>query len=167
MTDSRPTIPKIHAILVGINAYAEQRSLKSAVKDAQAFKKVLEKLDSDSTLLLDIDAKHESIITALDSLQYKDGLTRDDAIVFFFSGYAGSAKDAVQEDGKEDVKEGEKEGSKEVGMICPTDFMEKGGISDQMLVKLFDRISKACGNNIVSDLILCYYNKKLRHFGVP
>ena len=160
MTDSRPTIPKIHAILVGINVYAEQRSLKSAVKDAEAFKKVLAKLDSsDLTLLLDIDAKHDSIMTALDSLQCKDGLTRDDAIVFFFSGYAGSAKDNEQEDGKEGPKEEEKEGPKEVGMICPTDFMEKGGISDQMLVKLFDRISKACGNNIVSDPILRYYNK--------
>jgi len=146
MTDSRSTIPKIHAILVGINVYAEQRSLKSAVKDAEAFKKVLENLDStDLTLLLDVDAKHDSIMTALESLQYKDGLTRDDAIVFFFSGYAGGAKGDGQEDSP---KEEEKEGPKEVGMICPTDFMEKGGISDQMLVKLFDRISKACGNNI-------------------
>jgi hypothetical protein len=126
MTDSRPTIPKIHAILVGINAYAEQRSLKSAVKDAQAFKKVLEKLDSDSTLLLDIDAKHESIITALDSLQYKDGLTRDDAIVFFFSGYAGSAKDAVQEDGKEDVKEGRERGPEGGWNDLPDRFHGKG-----------------------------------------
>jgi Caspase domain len=165
MADSRSTIPKIHAILVGINVYAGQRSLKSAVKDAGAFKKVLEKLDStDLTLLLDVDAKHDSIMTALESLQYKDGLTRDDAIVFFFSGYAGGAKGDGQEDGKE---EEETEGPKEVGMICPTDFMEKGGISDQMLVKLFDRISKACGNNIVSDSILRYYNKKLRLFGVP
>src|ERR1700729_2318156 len=104
MTDSRPTIPKIHAILVGINAYADQQPLKSAVKDAQAFNKVLEKLDaSKPTLLLDIDAKHESIIAALDSLQYKDGLTRDDAIVFFFSGYAGRAKDAAEDDAKEGV----------------------------------------------------------------
>ncbi|KIM74799.1 hypothetical protein PILCRDRAFT_92415 [Piloderma croceum F 1598] len=114
MSDSHPTIPKVHAILVGINKYAEQQSLKSAVKDAETFQKVLEKLGSepDLTLLLDVEATQDSITEALSSLQKEEGV-------------------------------------KEVGIICLTEFMQKSGISDQMLAKLFDRISKACSNNII------------------
>ena len=76
-------------------------------------------------------ATKEGIINAISSLMKK--ANRNDAIVFFFSGYAGKF-------GTEDGDE---------GILCPVNVSEAGGILDRLLLQLFDKVSKSCRNNIV------------------
>jgi hypothetical protein len=148
MSDSPPALPKLHAVLVGINEYKNNHPspLKSAAQDAEKFGEFLGEKWKNSTIysLRDDKATRDAIVEQLSGLQANHDVSRNDAIVFFFSGYAGTANDDEEQ----------------VGAICPTDYLDKGGISDHTLVKLFDQISMACGNNIVRDLSLIIIIKR-------
>ncbi|KIJ53847.1 hypothetical protein M422DRAFT_775802 [Sphaerobolus stellatus SS14] len=136
-------LPPIHAVLVGIDNYPHPFSpLTSAVRDACKVKDFLrEKLavpEGNITLLKDAQATKERIIGSISSLTQK--ANRDDAIIFVFSGYTGKPTSmGVVGGGK----------ANDVGMICPVDVSDQGGISDTSLVQLFDQVSKSCGNNII------------------
>lgn len=142
MSDS-PKIPRLIAILIGISKYNHFPHLKSAALDAAILNTFLTKEfhanPEDITLLIDSAATRDEIIDKLDSL--KETPERDNAILFFFSGYDGKAQS--------------EEDNAVVGMICPVDMNdvedEIPGIPDKTLIQLFDNISRARGNNIVSD----------------
>jgi hypothetical protein len=102
---------------------------------AKFLKEKLGAEEANIALLKDSDATKDQIIESISSLTRK--AKRNDAIIFFFSGYAGK----TQPDGGE---------STSVGIICPVDVSDKGGISDKFLLQTFDQVSKSCGNNIVS-----------------
>jgi len=125
----------LHAIIIGINDYPDFATLTSAVSDAQktqqCIKEVLKAEEKNINFLEGSAATKENIINAISSLTNR--ANRNDAILFFFSGYAGRA-------GTDDGDE---------GIICPVDVSKAGGISDRLLLQLFDRVSKSCGNNIV------------------
>ena len=114
-TSSSSTMP-IYAILVGIDTYSKPFSpLNKAVGDVNKLKKLL--MDHSQIKLKDIkiltngDATRERIIQALSSLP--KGLSRNNSVLFYFSGYSGSANDS--------------------GVLCPVDSFEPevGTISDK------------------------------------
>jgi hypothetical protein len=126
---------KIIAILVGINEYNNYPHLRGGV-DADKIKDFLitkyQVPETNITLIKDEKATRETIIGTLTSLQ--NDLQRNNAILFFFSGYYGKTKDKI-------------------GMICPVDMVKGAspgapGISAPTLVQLFDNIAKTRGNNI-------------------
>lgn len=137
--------PPMFAVLVGIGKYEKISPLNSAVEDARNFSTFLTKTlkipPENITSLHDSDATKEGIIEALSSLPRRSNFKRNDAILFFFSGYAGQAK--LKSDGSDEEIM--------VGVICPSDIHEQSGIADVALIQLFDQISKSCGNNIVSN----------------
>jgi hypothetical protein len=138
-------IPPIHAVIVGIDKYPPPFSqLTSAVSDASKIAGFLKEhfgtKEANITLLTDVDATKDRITESISSLTGK--ANRNDAIIFFFSGYAGK----TEQEGPEGSE------STEVGIICPVDVFENGGISDKSLLQAFDQVSKSCGNNIVSSL---------------
>ena len=142
---SRIMLPRIRAVIVGIDNYPEPFSpLTSAVHDARKIANFLkEKFGAEEAniiLLKDSDATKDQIIESISSLTR--GAIRDDPFIFFFSGYAGKALPEGSEDGE----------SSQVGIICPVDVSQKGGISDKSLLQTFDQVAKLCGNNIVSTL---------------
>lgn len=154
---SPPPLPKLHALLVGINKYPGSPHLQSATKDAKRLQTLLESKWDKSMLrvlsLHDSAATKEAITNQISALQLDKEVSRGDAIVFFFSGYSGRSEVKESADGKESAKK--------VGAICPTDFMENGAISDEALAKLFYQLGRACGTNIVSDPILHHETRKL------
>lgn len=134
-------IVPIYAILVGIDAYSEPfKPLNKAVGDVNKVKKLLlghpqiKIEEKNIKVLTDEQATRKNIIEALSSLP--KGLARDNSVVFYFSGYSGSA-----------------EGS---GVLCPVDSFDKGvgTISDKTLIRLFESMSLSISGNIVSDLAL-------------
>ncbi|KIK50358.1 hypothetical protein GYMLUDRAFT_462027 [Collybiopsis luxurians FD-317 M1] len=120
----------MHAILVGIDHYPESGlpSLEHSVEDAKRIKKFLGADEDNIRVLQDSEATKDGITKALQSLS--DKAKRNDAIVFFFSGYAGSL------DGEDDA------------VICPCDIQSAGGLSVKSLLRTFDLLSKRFGNNI-------------------
>jgi hypothetical protein len=136
-------IPPIHAVVVGIDKYPDFPHLTKAVSDARKISDHLkQELHADVTVLDDYKATKEEIIREISSLSSKT--SRNDAILFYFSGYAGKTL----------VEQSEGSGLTEVGIICPIDVSDAGGISDKSLLQTFDQVSKSCGNNIVSGLCI-------------
>jgi hypothetical protein len=140
-------IPPIHAVIVGIDEYLSDGvgELHTAVKDALKMEKSLKRLQSAAgdapsesnssdniKVLTNKNATHDAIIEALRF----ENAERNDAIIFFFSGFSGQ----IEKDGET------------TGLICPTDVYEPegGAIPDSFLRDLFNGIAKTCGNNIVS-----------------
>jgi hypothetical protein len=135
---SSSTVP-IFAILVGIDTYSPPFTpLNKAVGDVNKLKRLLmdhpqiKLKEKDIKVLTNGDATRESIIEALSSLP--KGLPRNNSVLFYFSGYSGSANDS--------------------GVLCPVDSFEPevGTISDKMLIRLFESMSLSISGNIVSDL---------------
>jgi hypothetical protein len=126
--------------------------LNQAVDDAKAvstfLRDELNVPETNITELYDKNATKEAILTAISSLPSKDTFRPGNAVLFFFSGWAGKAP----------LHEANKPPTSSIGMICPVDINvntgTKGqvqtGISDSTLVGLFDQISRSHGNNIVS-----------------
>jgi hypothetical protein len=145
MNNPPDKIPPMFAIVVGIGKYENFPPINSAVDDARRISTFLtEKLGihpDNITSLHDSEATKEGIIKCLSSLPHKPHFKRNNAILFFFSGYAGQAK----------IKSEELDREVTVGIICPADIDKQTGIADTTLIQLFDQISKSCGNNIVSD----------------
>ena len=82
------------------------------------------------------DAAKDTIVTELSSL--RTTYDRSKAILVFFSGIGGRTQ------------------AGDASVICPATFEASNsstGITDQELVQLFDSISRARGNNIVSNAI--------------
>lgn len=136
----------IHTIIVGINDYPKHGILKSAVKDATAFSKVLQELQGSNpgqnVILTDSQATKEGILEAIKNVA-RDA-KRQDAFVFFFSGYAAQATvDNAQ-----------------AGIICPHDIDTVGGISDVDLLQAFDNVSRSRGNNIVNHFHVTEYSQR-------
>jgi uncharacterized caspase-like protein len=130
---------QIHAVIVGINDYPVHGSLSSAVKDATAFSKVVQQLNKpgQNVILTDAQATKEEILESIKKVAMN--AKRDDAFVFFFSGYAAQTTvDNVQ-----------------AGIICPhdVDVDGVGGISDVDLLQAFDNVSRSRGNNIVNHFV--------------
>jgi hypothetical protein len=147
-------IPPIFVIVVGINEYMSPLFSPldhwQAVDDAKALSTFLrDELnvpETNITELYDKNATKDAILTAISSLPSKDTFRPGNAVLFFFSGWAGKAP--LHETNKPPTF---------IGMICPVDInvnTGKGqvqtGISDSTLVRLFDQISRSHGNNIVS-----------------
>ena len=135
------SIPPLVPILIGINKYNKLKDLTTAADDADKFKKFLTEEfsvpEDKITIMKDEDATRDKIIDTLFSLQ--QSYERNNAILFYFSGYSARLKSSPSGPG---------------GCICPTDYRQTPGITDQELIELFDSISKARGNNIVSNLNL-------------
>jgi len=131
----------IHAIIADINKYQSFQHLRSAVSDAAKVQQVLEdELKANIVDFLDDEkATKAGILESISSLPRK--VKRNDAIIFFFSGYAAYAGRLQDEGGP-------------VGIICPVDVFAEGGISDKSLMQAFDQVAKSCGNNIVRCLCL-------------
>ena len=132
-------IAPLFAILVGIDAYTQPFSpLNKAVGDVNKLKTLLSehpqiKIEAKNIkILTNKDATREKIIEALSSLP--KGLPRNTSVLFYFSGYSGSANDS--------------------GVLCPVDSFEPGvgTISDKTLIRLFESMSLKLNGNIVSDL---------------
>ena len=147
MSNISDKLPSIFAVVVGIDEYKEFPPLTSAVADARKIATFLTdrfNVPADNIISLhDSKATKEGIIGALSSLPQRPAIRRNDAILFFFSGYAGQAKSD------------ESNNESPVGLICPADIDEQTGIPDATLVQLFDHISKSLGNNIVCGYFLC------------
>lgn len=152
MVDPLSKIPPIFAIVIGINEYTSPSfsALAHAVDDAKAvstfLRDELHVPETNITELCDEKATKDAILETISSLPSKDTFRPGNAVLFFFSGWAGSAP----------LKDGNKPLAS-IGMICPVDIgvnIGKGqlqtGISDSTLVGLFDQISRSHGNNIVS-----------------
>ena len=84
-------------------------------------------------LLTDDQAKKADIIDAISSIA-KRADARNESIIFFFSGYSSRTKS---------------EDDEQEGILCPVDVLDEGGLSDSLLLQLFDQVAKSCGNNIV------------------
>ena len=138
-SSSSYTVP-IFAILVGIDTYSAPFSpLNKAVGDVNKLKNLLmdhpqiKLKEKDIKILTNKEATREKIIIALSSLP--KGLPRNNSVLFYFSGYSGSANGS--------------------GVLCPVDSFEPdvGTISDRMLTRLFETMSLSISGNIVSDLV--------------
>ncbi|KAF5384646.1 hypothetical protein D9757_007448 [Collybiopsis confluens] len=129
------TAATMHALLVGINEYKDlDTPLKHSVADALRLQESLKRLGADERnlrLLADSNATKDGITNALQSLSSQ--VKRTDAVVFFFSGYAGVSEDA--------------DGNK-IGLISPYDVKTNGGLSAASLLRAFDVLSKRCGGNV-------------------
>jgi len=130
--------PQLVARLIGINKYNNYPDLKTAADiNADNLEKFLkEKFEGDIKSIKDGDATRDNIIKELTLLQ--ETFERNKAILFFFSGFGG-------------------ETSAGTSIICPADIgkdkdKDSPGITDQTLIQMFDNISRARGNNIVSNL---------------
>ncbi|KIK51073.1 hypothetical protein GYMLUDRAFT_408483 [Collybiopsis luxurians FD-317 M1] len=125
----------LHAILVGINEYQDMGflPLKHSVDDARKMKNILQKLganESDIRVLEDSYATLDGITEALQALSTR--AQRNDAIIFFFSGYAALSGDDTEQE----------------GVLCPYDTHSSGGLSEKSLLRALDVLAKRCGNNI-------------------
>jgi hypothetical protein len=127
------------AILVGIDTYSAPFSpLNKAVGDVNKIKGLLmhhpqiKLKDKDIKILTNENATRENIVKALSILP--KGLPRNSSVLFYFSGYSGSANDS--------------------GVLCPVDSFERdvGTISDKTLIRLFESMSLSLSGNIVSDI---------------
>jgi hypothetical protein len=129
-------IPPLVPILVGINKYSNYRHLRTSATDADKLGTFLRNefpVKGDIKIIKDEEATRVKILDTLSSLQAD--FERDNAILFFFSGYHGKLRSTPNP-----------------GIICSTEFgKETPGITDEALVQLFDSIARARGNNIVSN----------------
>jgi hypothetical protein len=93
--------------------------------------------------LYDGEATRDAIINAITSIPSSSAFEPDDALLVYFTGFAGQAK----------IERAQHvEGARSfAGMICPVDtnIGNTTGISDSTLTQLFDQISRSTGNNIV------------------
>ncbi|TFK67870.1 hypothetical protein BDN72DRAFT_74140 [Pluteus cervinus] len=130
------------AILIGIDEYPEDfPTLDSAVQDATAMENLLKNdlgMTEGITLLTNSKATRSQIVDTILSLEQDKSLKRGEPILIFFSGLAANG---APEGSAETVK---------IGSICPADVDKAGGISDEALLQLLDRVVRTCGNNIVS-----------------
>lgn len=81
------SIPKYHALIVGINSYKHWQNLRQAREDAETVAGILESQYgfSDVQTLFDEEATKSSIVRALRALTKK--LTPDDALLIYFAGH--------------------------------------------------------------------------------
>ena len=130
-------LPATHAVIVGIDRYPDYQPLSTAVKDTRKMhdylKNKFQANEENLKLLTDDQAKKADIIDAISSIA-KRADARNESIIFFFSGYSGRTKS---------------EDDEQEGILCPVDVLDEGGLSDSLLLQLFDQVAKSCGNNIV------------------
>ena len=146
--------PAIFAIAIAVNEYHDPRfpRLQSAVSDA---KKLVNFLQDELRVpqenikaLYDGEATRDAIINTITSLPASSAFDPDDALLVYFTGFAGKAKI--------ERAQNVEEARPFAGMICPVDtnIGNTTGISDSTLTQLFDQISRSTGNNIVRNLSL-------------
>src|SRR5882762_6878937 len=117
MSDLPPKLPPVSAIIVGINKYMSPTlsRLSHAVDDAKAvstfLRDELNVPETNITELYDEKATKDAILEAISSLPSKETFRPSNALLFFFSGWAGMAP--LQEANRPTTS---------IGMICPVDI---------------------------------------------
>ncbi|CAE6387257.1 unnamed protein product [Rhizoctonia solani] len=153
---------KLHALIIGINAYPNLPNLKGAVADAD---EIANFLTSESELnvppnqvhiLRDKSATRQEIIRSFRSLQGSESIKPGDPILIYYAGYGGlrKATDKWKEAG----------GAHEVQVIFPYDYDTKidnlsnyiEPIPDRTIVGLLNELSKAKGDNITVIFDSCH-----------
>ena len=142
------TIPRLFALVIGINEYKELLpKLSGAVADADAIVEFLSSMTSASRILSlkDKQATRKSIIEAFKTLNTSKEIERNDPIVIYFAGHGGEA----QVKGQEEMTQ----------MILPYDASPRTqnkdeipaipGIPDFEIRKLLNDIAVEKGSNIV------------------
>ena len=148
MTMSTTTIPRLFALVIGINEYKELRpKLFGAVSDADAIIEYLSSMTSPSRIisLKDKQATRKSIIDAFKTLIKSKKIKKNDPIVIYFAGHGGEA----QIQGQDEMTQ----------MLLPYDASPRTqnknelpvirGIPDFEIRKLLNDIAVEKGNNIV------------------
>ena len=145
--DMSTTIPRLFALVIGINRYKEIRpKLSGAVADANAIIEYLSSKTSASRILSlkDKQATRKAIIKAFKTLIKSEDIEKNDPIMIYFAGHGGEA----QIQGQEEVTQ----------MILPYDASPRTqnddesvilGIPDFEIRKLLNDIAVEKGNNIV------------------
>ena len=142
------TVPRLFALVIGINRYKELRpKLSGAVADADAIIDYLSSKTSSSRIisLKDEQATRKSIIEAFKTLNKSKDIEKNDPIVIYFAGHGAEA----QIEGQEEMTQ----------MILPYDASPRTqnkddlavilGIPDFEIRKLLNDIVVEKGNNIV------------------
>ena len=144
------TVPRLFALVIGINEYKELRpKLSGAVADANAMIKHLSSKTSASRILSlkDKQATRKSFIEAFKTLNRCKEIERNDPIVIYFAGHGAEAQ--IQLEGLEEMTQ----------MILPYDASTRTqnkdelpvvpGIPDFEIRMLLNDIAVEKGNNIV------------------
>jgi Caspase domain len=155
-------LPKLFALIIGINVYASDdiRNLRAAVGDADKFEKfVLEKLDVPPDHIINLrdeNATREAILNAFTMLRDDVRIVKaeDPAIIIYFAGHGARVNKP------EEWKDWESN-SGQIEMLAPTDIKtvksadsgeEKvaDGIPDRTISALLNDLSGVKGDNVVS-----------------
>ena len=94
MTMSTTTVPRLFALVIGINGYKELRpTLSGAVADADATIEYLSSKTSASRIIIlkDEQATRKAIIEAFKFLNRSKDIEKNDPIVIYFAGHGGEA----------------------------------------------------------------------------
>ncbi|CAE6448681.1 unnamed protein product [Rhizoctonia solani] len=155
-------IRKLHALVIGINAYPNLSKLKGAVADADA---ITHFLTSESQLkvppnqiinLRNETATRRNIIDAIKSLQVNPSIDPGDPILIYYAGHGG------QRNATDEWKEAK--GAHQVQVIFPYDYDVKTDdssdpiecIPDRTIAGLLNELSAAKGDNITVIFDSCH-----------
>ncbi|CAE6457555.1 unnamed protein product [Rhizoctonia solani] len=165
--------PKLHALIIGINAYPNLSNLGGAVADAD---EVANFLTSESGLrvppsqiinLRDTTGTRQKIIDSFRLLQETPSINRGDPILIYYAGHGG-----MRVATEEWVNEG---GAHEVQVIFPYDYDVKVDVSsdpiqpipDRTIAALLNELSEAKGDNITVIFDSCHSASATRYPSRP
>jgi uncharacterized caspase-like protein len=149
-------IPRLFALVIGINKYKELRPrLSGAVPDANAMIEFLSSKTSASRILSlkDKQATRKSIIDAFKTLSRSKEIEKNDPIVIYFAGHGGEAQIQGQEEMTQIILPYDASPREQDEDGLPVIF----GIPDFEIRRLLNDIAVEKGNNIVSFLIDFFY----------
>ncbi|QRV91998.1 ICE-like protease (caspase) p20 domain protein [Ceratobasidium sp. AG-Ba] len=148
--------PPLHALIIGINKYANITNLKGAVKDAELFYNYLVNYlvvpDSQIKLLLDEQATRHNILEQFVQLRENPKINKGDPIVVFYAGHGA----------KLDKPEGWEASEDFIQALVPQDVKEiKDGkvvvaIPDLTIATLFNDLAEIKGDNITAIFDCCH-----------
>ncbi|KDR74095.1 hypothetical protein GALMADRAFT_250859 [Galerina marginata CBS 339.88] len=145
--------PRLFALLIGINFYANVRSLRCAVSDALNFKEYLENYlevpTSQIRTLLNNSASRSAIIEALTGLERDPRIQKGDPIFIFYAGHGSEISGPAGDPGAK------------IQALVPQDYcvnpgQEVPGIPDRTVGVLLSRIAETKGDNITVVFDCCH-----------
>ena len=154
----------LHALVIGIDKYANHRELSGAVADANAvdtyLRRYLDVPESQICNLRDEQATRIAIIEAFKALGKNPSINRDDAIFIYYAGHGGEQEAPVGWD----------TGGEKIQVIIPRDEgltiygrQPIPSIPDYTIAALLDNLADKKGNTIVRPKIDTLVGAGLTH----
>ncbi|KAG7447114.1 uncharacterized protein BT62DRAFT_62475 [Guyanagaster necrorhizus] len=153
-----PTFENLFALVIGIDSYAECRTLTASVLDAKAIVAFLKSIgvpDRNIIRLYDQGATFDGILKGFEALVTRADIKKGHSSIFiYFSGHGASDYKSALPKSQERYWSGWDENV--IEQICPQDIGQMPGIPDRMMAAWLNKLAKDKSDNIILMLDSCY-----------